>query len=124
MRLVDLKPKWIRRNGEAVAIIFLCPRCVSRGNGCEKKVLTWLTCTFVAMQPSEQRRLIAEIIEQEPADFLETDTEDHDVVGCKVLAWKRSSKMLENISVTPSIDASPSGHWHGHVKDGQIVGGL
>jgi hypothetical protein len=124
LRLVDLKPKWMRLDGEAVAIIFLCPRCVSRGNGCSGKGLTWLTCTFAALGNREQRELIEATILREPADFAATGIEEHDVVGCKRLAWKRTSKLLETMSVTPSLDASKSGHWHGHIKGGAIVGGI
>lgn len=124
MKLVDLKPKWMRIHGEAVAIIFLCPRCVSRGAGCERKRLTWLTCTFKALGNREQRDMIAAIIVSEPADFAATGTEEHDVVGCKTLAWKRSTKLLETISITPSLDASKAGHWHGHITNGEIMGGL
>lgn len=124
MRLLDLKPKWIRRNGKAVAMIFLCPRCVARGSGCERKRLTWLTCTFVALENGEQRDLIQAVIESDPADFAATDTEEHDVVGCKSLAWGKDFKNFEKMSITPSLDAGPAGHWHGHIKNGQIVGGL
>lgn len=122
MRLVDLKPKWMRQNGEAVAIIFLCPRCVV--GKCPRKVQTWLTCTFQAIDHHVQRDMIRCAIEADPDDFLATDTEDHDVVGCKVLAWKRSGKVLETITITPSLDASPAGHWHGHITNGQIEGGI
>ena len=27
-----------------------------------------------------------------------------------------------DMTVTPSIDASKSGHWHGHITNGEIVG--
>lgn len=124
MRLVDLKPKWMRLEGEAVAIIFLCPRCVKRGNGCHGRGLTWLTCTFKALGNREQRELIEAVIREHQDDFSATGTEEHDVVGCKLLAWKRDSKLLETISVSPSLDASPAGHWHGHIKGGRIEGGL
>lgn len=125
MRLIDLKPKWMRLNGDAIALIFICPRCVARGTGCKKDGrLTWLTCTFKPIENSIQRQLIAAAIEREPADFAATATEAKDVVGCKYLGWQRSSKLLETISITPSIDAGASGHWHGHIKKGEIVDGL
>lgn len=28
---------------------------------------------------------------------------------------------FENVTLTPSIDASSSGHWHGFVKNGEII---
>lgn len=31
---------------------------------------------------------------------------------------------MTDCTVTPSIDASASGHWHGHITNGEIVGGI
>lgn len=131
MKLLDLKPKWIRIDGEVVGLIFLCPRCTARKGSCIKRhdgstapVPTWLTCTFKALGQWDQRELIAQTIEENPQDFIETKTQAHDVVGCKQLAWGRTSKMFETITITPSLDASPAGHWHGHIQNGEIVGGI
>lgn len=124
MRLVDLKPKWMRLNGEAVSIIFLCPRCVARGpKGCQGRGQEWLTCTFKVMPGQVQRELIAEVIEAN-RDHFGPDLGDHDVVACKSIAWKRTSKLLETMSVTPSLDASRAGHWHGWIKNGNCEGDL
>jgi hypothetical protein len=30
---------------------------------------------------------------------------------------------FETMTVTPSLDGSPAGNWHGFITDGQIVGG-
>lgn len=27
---------------------------------------------------------------------------------------------IDDLTVTPSIDASKSGHWHGHIKNGNV----
>lgn len=35
--------------------------------------------------------------------------------------WTLSGDTFENLSVTPSIDASKSGHWHGHVTNGEVT---
>jgi len=43
------------------------------------------------------------------------------VVGCKeAMAWNISGQSFENMTVTPSIDASGSGHWHGNITNGVI----
>lgn len=118
MKLTELKPKWMQHEGQNVAIIFLCPDCV-RGI-CKQKPLTWLTCTFVALGHKEQAAMIEDVIARYPEDFKATDTEEHDVVHCEKLAWERSVKILEEISITPSLDASRAGHWHGHVTNGEI----
>jgi hypothetical protein len=41
-----------------------------------------------------------------------------DVIGGIALA------NFETISVTPSLDGSAAGLWHGHITNGEIVGGL
>jgi hypothetical protein len=30
----------------------------------------------------------------------------------------------DDLTVTPSLDASRSGHWHGFITNGEIVGGI
>jgi hypothetical protein len=34
--------------------------------------------------------------------------------------WTRSGETFENMSFSPSVDASASGHWHGYVTDGEV----
>jgi len=36
-------------------------------------------------------------------------------------AWTMSSQDFLTMSITPSIDASASGHWHGYITNGNIV---
>lgn len=117
MRLTDLKPKWMRRDGNAVGLIFLCPDCV-RGR-CKEKKSIWLTVVFAALNNREQRELIERTLAEHPEEFAGVGTGD--VVSCtEGRLWKRTSKLLETISITPSIDASASGHWHGSVGSGVI----
>jgi hypothetical protein len=35
-------------------------------------------------------------------------------------AWNISTKDFETVTVTPSIDASKSGNWHGFIVNGEI----
>ena len=39
------------------------------------------------------------------------------------MAWNISSNDFANMTVIPSVDASASGHWHGNITNGEIVGG-
>lgn len=99
MKLVELFPRWIHPN----LFIFLCPHC--------KKDL--LTCKNIVMSSQEQQDL-----------FEKTYGEDWPalIVGCKAeMAWTFSSNDFSIISVTPSLDASKSGHWHGFITNGEIV---
>jgi hypothetical protein len=34
--------------------------------------------------------------------------------------WHRSGTTFEDLSLTPSIDASESGHWHGYITNGKV----
>jgi hypothetical protein len=38
-------------------------------------------------------------------------------------AWTFCGVDFETLTVTTSLDASASGHWHGFIAGGQIVGG-
>lgn len=102
MRLTDLSPRWIYKTK---IFAFLCPHCRT----------TWLTCKRVEMSGGQQREIIG-------AAFGE-DLQG-EVVACKpAVAWRFSGLDFGTMSVTPSLDASPAGHWHGHITDGAIVGG-
>lgn len=98
MKLVDLKPRWIHPH----IFIFRCPHC--------EKV--WLTCKDIALSW------------QETWDLLKAglgDTWNEVVVPPKPeCAWKIEGTFPETTTVTPSIDASASGHWHGFITNGEI----
>lgn len=98
MRLIELEPRWLEP-GKIFA--FRCPRCQK----------TWLTCTVVAMTFREQCAVIAR----------ELPDNHGDVVTCAPLAWSMTNgPSFEAMTIAPSIDASQSGHWHGHITNGEI----
>ena len=102
MRLLDLEPEWLSPN----VFIFRNP---TGGD-------VWLTCKNVVMSRREQSRLIFEE---------NTKYAGKSVVLCKKdVAWKFSGKDFSTLTVTPSIDASASGNWHGFITNGEIKGGL
>jgi hypothetical protein len=105
MKLTDLSPRWIYKNK---MFTFLCPHCRK----------TWLTCKRVAMNDRQQWDIFHEAFSCDTGDAAWP-------VGCKEdVAWKFSGFDFATMSVTPSLDASKSGHWHGHITNGQIVGGI
>jgi len=82
---------------------FLCPHCRT----------TMLTCKSRAMTSREQRELL---------DAAFGEDKSHEVVGCKnECGWTWTSTDFCTMSVTPSLDASASGHWHGHITNGAIA---
>lgn len=80
---------------------FLCPHCRS----------VFLTCKNVILDHDTQW----EVFERQLPGVV--------TVGCKEsYAWKwENAHNFEQISITPSLDASASGHWHGFITAGAIV---
>jgi hypothetical protein len=35
--------------------------------------------------------------------------------------WQRTGETFENLTLSPSIDASKDGHWHGFLTNGEIT---
>lgn len=103
MRLIDLDPRWIYKRK---VFAFLCPHCRK----------TYLTCKNVPMDVDKQR----EIIEAAFGEYASSD-----IPGSKPeYAWSFSNLDFATMSVTASLDASPAGHWHGFITNGEIVGGI
>lgn len=99
MTLLELKPKWLNAN----LFLFLCPHC--------QKV--WLSCKNIVMTMHDQYALFQAHL---------GDDWNLSVVPCKKeMAWAFSGSDFGSFSVTPSLDASKSGHWHGFITNGAIV---
>lgn len=98
MKLTELEPRWIHPN----LFVFLCPHC--------REIL--LTCKNVPMAFGDQCKLYE-------ANLGEDDWNQRVVPSRAEFAWGISGD-FENMTVTPSIDASASGHWHGFITNGEI----
>jgi hypothetical protein len=101
LKLTDLEPKWLTPD----VFSFKCPHCK----------LVKLLCKKIPLSFKEQVRLVNPAPEDEydfPVDFVPMNAE---------CAWKFSGDDFATLTVTPSIDASNSGHWHGYITKGQIV---
>jgi hypothetical protein len=99
MRLMDLMPRWLHPN----LFTFLCPHCQE----------VFLTCKSAVMSHEEQCA-----VTERDAVGLQGVT----VVLCKEsCAWAISGTDFDTMTVTPSLDASAAGHWHGFLREGAIV---
>ncbi len=103
MRLIELDPQWLMKDGKRVGFTFLSPTNPKWRQSCFEN-------------PPSRR---------EQWDLFEDD----DVQGCNPKAhWKIKGGIdaatFETMTVTPSLDGSPGGLWHGHITNGAIVGGL
>lgn len=107
MRLTELHPRWgadydILIGGHVVhdenrvgmGLTFRCPHCVRAG----VETPTRLGVFFV-----------------NPVDG-KPHTDDQDLQHL----WTRTGTSFEDLTLTPSIDASAHGHWHGYLTNGEI----
>ena len=106
MKLNDLEPRWIHPN----IFVFLCPCCRKVLLSCKDKAMTYKEC-FDALKAGLGDGNKMTVVP--PAhDFAWNITSSHG-------AWQRPS-FFDDCTVTPSIDASPAGHWHGFITNGEI----
>lgn len=97
IRLTELEPRWISDH----VFVFKCPHCRE----------WWLSCKNLKMTNSEQHELFQRVYGGDWNGM---------VVGCdESTQWLISSRDFSHISVSPSIDASASGHWHGTITNGE-----
>lgn len=101
MRLTDLEPRWYAvRVDERHGITFGCPHCAESG----------------------QRLAIA--LHMDGTNFDADPTNPQQFAADENVWTVASGDSFENLTLTPSVDASKAGHWHGHITNGEIVGGL
>lgn len=95
MHLTDLDPGWFStgdgRNG--MGVTFDCPHCAA--TGAYQKLGIWFA------NPIDGGPAAPPGVEPKPR-------------------WQRTGETFETLTITPSIDASASGHWHGWITNGEI----
>lgn len=116
MKLTDLDPRWLIVNGTRVGFVFLSPTVKVR-TAVDHPGTIWRQSCFVANTP---RRAQADLFE---AMFGE---DDYSVQFCDpTCAWKVKGGIenasFETMTVTPSLDGSKGGLWHGFITNGEIT---
>lgn len=101
MKLTDLDPVWLNDN----VFIFLCPHCGK----------CWISCKNIPMGNKEQRELM------DYFQLIPTGRNSNVILTEESCSWKFSGNDFTTLSVTPSIDASKGGHWHGFITNGEIT---
>ncbi len=93
MRLTDLDPGWFTTTTgrTGMGVTFRCP-CKA---GCDQYLGVWFANPVDGGPPA------APDIDPKPR-------------------WQRSGDTFELLTLTPSIDVSSSGHWHGFITNGEI----
>lgn len=98
VKLTDLEPRWLDPN----LFAFKCPCCRA----------WWITVKTVPMTHGEQ----ASICDKEFGDYWNLKC----ILSRDAFGWTINGRDFASLTVTPSIDASAAGHWHGHITDGEI----
>lgn len=119
MKLSDLRPGWFAAEGRhGQGIIFDCP-CGCRGTERAVRLAVLFQPTLDGGEPlpankiGEQYRAIHHTLSDEP------DPQRN--VAPSGIVWQRTGgDTFESLSLWPSIDYGRCGHWHGHVKNGEI----
>lgn len=115
MKLTDLEPRWFDVPGVGGAIdgvTFRCP-CTKCLADPEHQVRLGVQFTPIGTD----RVVAAMTLEEKLRHVHELRTFD---VPPGII-WGRTGETFETLTLSPSIDASASGHWHGFVTGGQIV---
>lgn len=101
MRLAELKPKWVVPNGWvgserfACGVTFRCPHCPETGQ--RIGVAFW--------PPIDPDGLV----------------EKYSFKNWHPLSWVRASgDTFDTLTLSPSLDISVAGHWHGHIVNGEV----
>jgi hypothetical protein len=107
MKLTELEPRWysVGDSKGIAGISFLCPHC-------------------------KKDRLGVRIDSATPHIIQVDHDNDITTAPINVQVWQIAGNTpsinddkhggFENVTLTPSVDASASGHWHGHITNGEI----
>lgn len=96
MRLTELEPRWyvLEQGGARVGLTFLCPHCRSERLG-------------VAFHHRGH-----EAIDDQYIRAHSPSTKN---------IWELTGSGFDDLTLSPSVDAGASGHWHGHITAGAIT---
>ena len=104
MRLVELEPRWASdadiviggvskhfENRFGMACSFWCPCCLGVA-GKETRLAVWFANPIDGLPPTDDATNL----------------------------WHRTGETFETLTLSPSIDASKHGHWHGFLVNGEV----
>lgn len=101
-----------RRSRRGIGLMFECPLCVREGKSEVERA--WIPVHFT--NPLDGGPAC-------PSRWKDKEGKDHVSV-----TWQRSGETLDDLTLSPSINADVHDHgthrgWHGHVQGGSFVGG-
>lgn len=114
MKLLELEPRWFDVPGVGGAIdgvSFRCPCAACLANPAKQVRLG------VQFTPIGVDRVVAAMTQKEKLRHV------HELGTFDVppgIIWKRTGETFETLTLSPSINAEASGHWHGFITKGEI----
>jgi hypothetical protein len=105
VKLVDLDPRWLAKDGQRVGIVFRSPTNSDWYQSClfEKTAMRAQWALFDAAFPEREHG--AELVQ-----------------ACeRECAWTATGDTFDTLTITPSIDGSRGGLWHGFITNGAIA---
>jgi len=117
VRLVDLDPRWVMKDGKRISFVFKSP---TLGEG------MWIV---MSESRPDLRDLWPAVHDAFPEGPFQADgyrrcfqtmnpKQMWQIVGCL------DGASFETMTITPSIDGSAAGNWHGFITNCEIVGGI
>lgn len=108
MKLTDLEPRWILGNH---VFAFLCPHCRD----------FFLCCKSIPMSQRDQWALFEREFGEYWNECVVPMREDTCWSITGTISSDQQAAFPTDLTVTPSIDASASGCWHGFITNGEIT---
>lgn len=108
MKLLDLEPTWLERDDRKVGFAFRCPLDHT----------WWQTVYFEPTPMREQFKMTKAALgdKKHGGRFQPAD---------QSFGWSLQSEPdFAVLTISPSVDGSRGGLWHGFIQNGQIVGGV
>ena len=106
MKLIELDPKWLLRDGKRVGFVFRNPVRKDRG--------WWTSCFFDPTSDDEQEHLIEGVLGPDALC-----QQCNPSAGWKIVNGSPDGADFVSISIMPSLDGGP-GFWHGFITHGEI----
>jgi hypothetical protein len=107
MRLSELQPRWIHPN----VFVFLCPHCQK----------DFLACKNIAMSERDQWAMFEKEFGEDWNTLVIPMKPEFSWAISGTIPQRLNASFPDDLTVTPSIDASASGHWHGFITNGMIT---
>jgi hypothetical protein len=116
MRLTDIDPRWIELDGHRIGFCFLCPTPITRSDGTVNPTPYRQSCFTAHVARDLQHAIFDRMFGDDSYTVQRCNPE---------CAWTVDGGIdaasFETLSVSPSIDGSAAGFWHGFIKNGAIT---